>query len=353
MSLKDGMAAINLEMPSRVPRTEYSAEMHWELINSVIGTNVSHNSPIEERRAASRAFVKAWNYGFIWSTTIDAKDFGNLRTRMGHANYMAGNVDFSNDLTSYFGSVDDVLNFDPLELLPREQTHSELVEMFNRAYKVNCDSNPDAVNTVGTYVTAISGLIDLFGWQFLLEALGEDSDRVGEILNRYSQWMQRYYNALAECDAPVILMHDDIVWTEGPFVSPAWYREYVFPCFKRYVDPLKQAGKKVLYCSDGNFTTFIDDIAACNVDGFIMEPTTDMSYIAEKYGKTHSFIGNADTRILLSGTKEDIENEVKRCMDIGKNCPGFIMAVGNHIPPNTPVDNALWYNECYEKMSRR
>ena len=79
----------------------------------------------------------------------------------------------------------------------------------------------------------------------------------------------------------------------------------------------------MLYCSDGNFTTFIDDIAACGVDGFIMEPTTDMAYIAEKYGKTHSFIGNADTRILLHGTKEDIENEVKRCMDIGKKCPRF------------------------------
>ena len=26
MSLQDGMAAINLEMPDRVPRTEYSAE---------------------------------------------------------------------------------------------------------------------------------------------------------------------------------------------------------------------------------------------------------------------------------------------------------------------------------------
>ncbi|MCL2519366.1 MAG: hypothetical protein FWF15_12465 [Oscillospiraceae bacterium] len=40
-------------------------------------------------------------------------------------------------------------------------------------------------------------------------------------------------------------------------------------------------------------------------------------------------------------------------MDIGKKYPGFFMAVGNHIPANTPVDNALWYNECYEKMSRR
>ena len=32
MSYQDGMAALNLEMPSRVPRTEYSAAQHWELV---------------------------------------------------------------------------------------------------------------------------------------------------------------------------------------------------------------------------------------------------------------------------------------------------------------------------------
>ena len=84
-----------------------------------------------------------------------------------------------------------------------------------------------------------------------------------------------------------------------------------------------------------------------------MEPTTDMALIAERYGKDHVFVGNADTRVLLMGTRDDIRAEVKRCMDIGKKYPGFIMAVGNHIPPNTPVENALWYNECYEEMSRR
>jgi uroporphyrinogen-III decarboxylase len=78
-----------------------------------------------------------------------------------------------------------------------------------------------------------------------------------------------------------------------------------------------------------------------------------MAYIAERYGKTHVFVGNADTRILLYGTKKQIRAEVERCMAIGKRCPGFFMAVGNHIPPNTPVENALYYNEVYEELSRR
>ncbi len=40
-------------------------------------------------------------------------------------------------------------------------------------------------------------------------------------------------------------------------------------------------------------------------------------------------------------------------MAIGKDCPGFFMAVGNHIPANTPVGHALYYNEVYEDLSPR
>jgi uroporphyrinogen-III decarboxylase len=149
------------------------------------------------------------------------------------------------------------------------------------------------------------------------------------------------------------MVHDDIVWGNGPFLKTEWYNEYIFPNLKKLLSPLREAGKKIMFTSDGNFTMFADKIADCGVDGFIMEPGTDMAYIAEKYGKTHVFIGNADTRVLLRGSREDIYNEVKRCMDIGKNCPGFFMAVGNHIPANTPIENALYYNEIYEKLSIR
>jgi len=37
MSYEDGWAALNLEMPKRIPRTEYSATMHWDLMKVVTG----------------------------------------------------------------------------------------------------------------------------------------------------------------------------------------------------------------------------------------------------------------------------------------------------------------------------
>ena len=244
------------------------------------------------------------------------------------------------------------MRFDPWELYGSRKK-SDIVKSFDDHYDKNCSYFDDVVNMTGIYVTLMSGLIEIFGWDILLMAAGIDPNGFGDVANRYASWIQQYFDALAESKAPVVMVHDDIVWTSGAFLHPDWYRRYLFPNYKKLLRPLIESGKKILFTSDGNYTEFIDDIADCGVNGFVLEPITDMKYVAEKYGKTHSFIGNADTRVLLSGTKEDIYNEVKRCMDIGKGCPGFFMAVGNHIPANTPIENALYYNEVYEKLSKR
>jgi len=352
MSYEDGWAAMNLEMPARVPRTEYSAPNHWELVKAVTGIDVGVDSPDDVKAKAGRALTQEWNFDLFWSTLIGGGEFGNLQTSMGHAVYAAGGVDYRDDMHCPFNDPEDVLAFDPWEAYG-EKDKTELTRRFQTHYDRNCENNPTGVNMTGTYVTCISGHIAIFGWDMLLMAAGIDPVRFGDLTNRYASWMQQYYDALAETDVPVIMSHDDMVWTEGAIFRPDWYREYVFPNYKKLYAPLVGSGKKVIFTSDGNYTEFIDDLVACGVHGFVLEPMTDMAYLAEKYGKTHVFVGNADTRILLLGTKEQIRAEVERCMTIGKDCPGFFMAVGNHIPANTPVENALYYNEVYEELSKR
>ena len=352
MSYADGWAAMNLEMPPRVPRTEYAAGLHWDLMTAVTGIDVGVDSDAALQRQAQTAFYRAWNYDFLWVTLITGDVFGNVRTSMGHAEFMAGGVDMNRDVRCPFASPEQVLAFDPGAVFG-ERDQAAIVRDFERSYAFYCELNPDSVNMTGIYITCMSGLIDLFGWDMLLYAAGTDLAAFGEMANRYCAWIAQYFEALAAARVPVVMVHDDIVWTSGPFLAPDWYRQYVFPNYKKMLAPLYDSGKRVLYTSDGDYTMFIDDLVACGLHGFIMEPLTDMALFAERYGRTHVFVGNADTRILLTGTKDDIRAEVERCMAIGKGCPGFFMAVGNHIPPNTPVDAALYYNECYEKLSRR
>lgn len=353
MSKENALAALNLEAPKKIPRTEYSADSHWELIKAVTGIDVSPESSHEIRTKASAAFMKAWDYGFIWNVWANSHTcLQGHHTKMGHAKYAAGGVDFSDEISCPFETPEDVLEFRPDEFYTVPDKKSVL-EQINGQYHYLENTFPDCVNMTGSYISCFSGLIDMFGWEMLLTAAGTDPEEFGQVVESYGRFITKYFEILAESDADVVMIHDDLCWTSGPVIAPQWYRDYVFPVLKKETSILKDCNKKVLFTSDGNFTEFIDDIAKCGVDGFVLEPTTDMKYMAEKYGKTHVIVGNADTRILLGGTKDDIEAEVRRCMDIGRDCPGFFMAVGNHIPSNTPVENALYYNEMYEKYAVR
>lgn len=352
MSYSDGYAAIALESPARIPRTEYSLSYHYDLLSLIGGTKINADTPRQTRMKAVQDLYKAWNFDFFWNTNIFKDIFHGTGTFMGHAAYASGGSDFNDNTYSSFKDAESVLAFDSAEYFGAIDMKAA-VDANNKAYREACESQPDGVNMNGIYVSCISGLLDLFGWTHLLEAAGLDPEGFGRVTKQYGRFIYPYFESLALSDAPVVMVHDDIVWTSGPFIHPDWYRRYVFPTLKRCIAPLIEAGKKVMFTADGNYTMFLDDITGCGVNGFVMEPLTDLAAAAEKYGKTHCLIGNADTRILLMGTKEDIYNEVKRCMDIGRYCPGFFMAVGNHIPANTPLENVLWYNECYEKMSRR
>ena len=353
MSLTDGLSAVNLEMPSRVPRVEFDAETHWDLVKIVTAIDVSFESSDEIKQKAMASFVKAWNYDIRLTHNLGLDTLKAKHSSMGHSEYAAGGIDLSREVFCPFNNVEEVFELDIFETYGN-RNHSNLINYFNDHYKTECLKYPTCVNTTGTYVTLFSGFIDMLGWDMFLTAAGTDSTRLGEQFNSYAKWMQQYYNALAECDSDIIYSHDDIVWTSGAVLPPEWYRKYVFPNYKKLYAPALEAGKKVLFLSDGNYTEFIDDIANTGVSGFFFEPLTDLKYIVEHYGQTHIIIGNVDTRILLlAKSKEEIKNEVKRCIDLGKNCPGYFIGVTNMIPSNTPVENALYYNQVYEELSKR
>ena len=259
MAFEDGWAAINLQMPKRIPRTEYSAPSPWDLIRAVTGIEVGVGSPDEIKDRAALEFMRAWNFDFFWNTLIGDTEFGQFRTDMGHAEYAAGGVDRRDTIFCPYTDPEQVLSFDPWETLGAKNK-SELTRRFEQHYRASLEQQPFGVNMTGVYVTLISGLIGLFGWDMLLLAAGVDSVRFGQMTNRYAAWVQQYFDALAEADVPVVMVHDDFVWSSGAIFRPAWYREYVFPNYKKYMAPLIESGKRVMFlenCCYGNETMMI------------------------------------------------------------------------------------------------
>ena len=323
MSRKIGMDTICLRPTPRLAHTEYSMNYHTGYLQKL-------GKPIEA----------AWDFDFNWGTNdgpVNWSKEGRV-TDMGHAVYAADGSDLRSAKPCPFENVEEVYAFDPFKEygIPG---HRELVRYYEDWYQRGQAGMPEQVLTGGRYVTVVSGALAIFGWDMLLEAAGTDPVRFAAVLERIGAYSIRHAEAWAETSIEAYIQHDDMVWTAGPFMDPRIYRGVIFPLYKRMWEPLLKAGKKVLYCSDGTYTMFMDDLAACGAQGFIFEPTNDLDWVCNRFGRTHCIVGSkADCRTMALGTWDQVKAEMDATLVLAKKCPGFMWAVGNHIPANVSDD---------------
>lgn len=347
MSYNRGLQAINLQMPDIIPHTEYSE--HQELVKHVTGIDPCIK---EDKDRAWRKFYEMTNYDFLWVSNGGPEWKGRI-TSMGHAEYQEGGTDFNTNIFCPFKTPEEVLDFDAVKEFGLPDV-KDRVQLYEKFFQKGQRENPTLIFPGGYYKTLFSACIHTFGWDMFLVSLGTNPVKFGEyVLEGFFRISMANYEAWAQTNIKAFICHDDIVWSEGAAVHPEWYRKYIFPRYKKLWEPFEKKGIKVLFCSDANFNEFIDDIVECGADGFIFEPMTSLETIVEKYGNNKVIIGNIDCRILTFGNKEDIYREVKRCADFGRKCPGYFFAVGNHIPPNVPLENALSYLDLIVELGKR
>jgi len=343
MSYEIGIQTLRLEPTERLAHTEYCS--NYGLVRAITGVDPQSDG------SAWQTFYDAWDIDLLWVTNDGPVSWGKRGrvTDMGHAEFLEGGIDRRDTIYCPFQNVEEVLAFDAVEEygLPND---AELIAYYEQAYRNSQSNHPEQVYPGGYYKTIVSGLIQTFGWEMLLEATA-DHQRFDQVIEGFFQLSLHHYRAQAKASIEVFICHDDMVWTQGPFMHPDFYRRSIFPRYQKLWEVLHQAGKTILYCSDGTWTEFVDDIADAGADGFIFEPTTSLDYIVDRYGKTHIIVGSkVDYRTLTFGTYGAIQAEIDDTLALAKDCPGFVFAVGNHISSNVPIDNALFY---FDYLSQR
>jgi hypothetical protein len=322
---------IHLRAASAWGRTEYSLEYHRAWASKLTGREPS----TEE---GSRALYDALGFDFMWGTQDgilgDWLALGRA-TDMGHAEYAEAGADRREPVESPFRTVEEVWAFDPdaeYGLPPFE----EQVAAYERLQQKAREAYPNQLTTGGYYKTIVSGAIQAFGWEIFLQAAA-DRRKIEKVLDRFFQRTLFHMRAWAATSAEVIIQHDDFVWTAGPFMHPEIYREAIIPRFAELWKPLHAAGKKVLFCSDGTYTEFAEDLVNAGADGLIFEPCNDFGFMVERFGGSHCLVGSCvDCRDLTFGHWGKVEQDIERTFALLKDCRGAILAVGNHLPANIP-----------------
>jgi hypothetical protein len=345
MSYAIGIAALNLQPTPRLAHTEYCT--HAALKRRV--TDIT-----EDGVARERAFMDAWEYDLIWHTDDGPTDWAERgrTTDMGHAEFLQGGTDRREPRPCPFGSVQEALAVDAVAefgLHPMD----DLVAYYQREFDAACDAFPNQVNMGGYYKTLISGAIALFGWEMLLEAAATPR-AFARVLDTIFRQTLHHAEAWSRTSIDWYMCHDDMVWSQGPFMRPEFYRAEVFPRYRALFALLHRAGKRVIYTSDGDMSLFVDDVVAAGADVLCFERLTPLAPVVERYGQTHGIISSqVDARTLTFGTPAEIREEVEQTIALARGCRGLVVAVGNHIPSNVPIGNALYYMDTLRSLWAR
>ncbi|MCM8768616.1 MAG: hypothetical protein NC911_02890 [Candidatus Omnitrophica bacterium] len=337
MSRQLALEAINLKPTTRWAHTEYSLSYHREYFRQRTGKN-------RDDQEMTRAIYDYTECDFIFLANdglIDWSKTGRV-TDMGHAVYAGNGIDKRQPAPSPFSSPEEVWAFDAVTEygLPDFQ---EQVTAYEKIYQDCKKAFPEQFTPGGYYRTIISGAIASFGWEMLLAAAA-DVKKIEKVFDSFFRRTLFYIRAWAKTSAEAIIQHDDFVWSSGPFMHPEIYRKIIIPRYAELWKVLHQAGKKVLFCSDGTFTMFMSDLAEAGADGFIFEPSNDFAWVVENFGQTHCLVGSAvDCRDLTLAHREKIKQDIERTFELLSRCRGVIVTVGNHLPPNIPEEMLDYY----------
>lgn len=208
---------------------------------------------------------------------------------------------------------------------------------------------PERIPMARQYATLVVRAIFELDWEPFLMAATTDAKAFGRILDRFGEATLAILRGWARVErVPLVYLHDDIAMTNGLIFRPAWYREYVFPWYRRFADVCHAAGKKVMFVSDGNYLPVLDDVLEAGMDGLAIEASSmDPAEVMPLAGRDRFYMVGVDNRIMDFGTPDDVRAQVEKLHRLHQEFPAMWMMRGGGVDGDHP--NAVAYAR-YSKM---
>ena len=194
------------------------------------------------------------------------------------------------------------------------------------------------------YTTLFMWGVEYLGWEIFLQAVAMDPQGFKEkFLDIAFKESLNAIKFLSDVDCPFVFCHDDLTSANGPICSPQWYDKYIFPRYVELWEPIKKAGKKVIFVADGNIELFLERLIETGVDGVMLEnPSTNFDIILKYFGEK-IVIGGVDTKLLTFGTPEMIKKHILEVHQKTSKLPGFVLSTPGGLHGNIPLQNIEAY----------
>ena len=195
---------------------------------------------------------------------------------------------------------------------------------FNEARRLAMEAPEDSARMGIMWAAHFQDACSAFGMENALLTMMIAPDMFRAVIDRITDFYIRcgeiFYEATkGYLDA--VLIGNDFGSQNGLLVAPEELREYVFPGTKRLVDQAKSYGLKVVHHSCGAIHPIVEDLFDLGIDVIhpIQAKARDMQ--AEKlkadFAGKGCFFGGVDAQhLLVNGTPEEVEADVKRLKEI-------------------------------------
>jgi uroporphyrinogen decarboxylase len=197
----------------------------------------------------------------------------------------------------------------------------------------------------GPWTIAI-GLREATG--LIMDAM-KDPDYVHELMQFCTQVSITYGEALLSIKAGPN-------YSEAPascsLISPKIYRTFVFPYHKQMVDHFKEKKTGIGLHICGYADPILEDMVSTGVTNISIDALTDLAKAVEVTRGRAVLIGNVDTNLFYSGTREKMKQAIKHCIDLAPKDSGYIVASGCEVPGIAPPEQIDWFMELANELGR-
>jgi uroporphyrinogen decarboxylase len=159
-------------------------------------------------------------------------------------------------------------------------------------------------------------------------------------------------NALRDVGCDAVLPGSDYCGTTGPMMSPAHFRQYVFPALKRICEETHSRGGYLIKHTDGKTWKIMPMMIEAGIDGWHgIQPSIgmDLAKLKEMYGDTLCFFGGADCDTLVAGTPDDVREEVRYAIQHAAQDGGLVITSSNTLMVGVKYENYLAVLEAIRK----
>ncbi len=154
-------------------------------------------------------------------------------------------------------------------------------------------------------------------------------------------------------DIDYVFWHEDMAYKNGPFISPDLFRMFMLPGYKRLADFFFSNGVKVILLDcDGDCRPLVPLYLEAGINGlWPLEAAAGMDAVAlrKEYGRRLVLAGNIDKRILVSGNRDAIRDEIERKIGFFREDGGFVVSLDHGVSPDISLEVFKYYAETVKR----